>query len=86
MITNADAAAMRAVPDDQRDDFERSMLAENNNANAKISRLDKLIAETERALFDLRAERISQVAIANFTMQMAVEHNRARTAPQKASA
>lgn len=59
-----------------------AFLADNDEANRKILELDRLILMTESNIADLRAERIRQVAIADYSIEKAIDFH-AKSTQQK---
>lgn len=54
----------------------RELMEHNRQANGDIMKIDELLASHEHNVAQLKAERIARVAIAEFTMKMAMKHTK----------
>lgn len=54
----------------------RELMEHNRKANEDIQQIDELLASHEHNMAQLKAERIARVAVAEFTMKLAMKHTK----------
>jgi hypothetical protein len=75
----AEADRLRKIPSDQLDAAERQLLDDNTKANELIARIDERLARLEQEREQLKAQRLYQAGVSDYTMGAAILRHRQRT-------